>query len=75
MGSSMSKINDDYDDYIYFCKVLGVDTVGFRESFYDHESKLLENLGFKNKYDYYAMLDKTKKRETIINNILNEGIS
>ncbi len=72
----MSAIYDDYDDYEYFCKVLNIEPVEIRsskgESFYDHESKLLKELGFKNKYDYYAALRKSKERDEKINDILDE---
>lgn len=74
MGSSISKIYDDYDDYEYFCKVIGVESMPIsknNKTFYAHETELLKELGdFKCIEDYYTMLNKAKNRENNINSIL-----
>jgi hypothetical protein len=67
MGSSASKYYDDWDDYKFFCKKLGVQT---KDDFYEHESQLLEELGFKNKYDYYASLRVAEARDKKIDLII-----
>jgi hypothetical protein len=68
MGDSRSKYYDDLDDYNHFCKILGVKT---KDDFYKHERLLLEELGFKNKYDYYASLRKAEVRDKKIDSIIN----
>lgn len=70
MGSIISAIKDDYDDYKYFCEVLGIKTESINNFFYDHEKSILKKLGFKTKEDYYAMLRKAEHRENQINTIL-----
>ena len=75
MGSSISAIYDDYDDYEHFCKHLGVETVylGSKrngKSFYDHQRELLQELGFNHIMDYYAMLRKAEERDKRIDEIL-----
>jgi hypothetical protein len=77
MGSSISAIYDDYDDYEYFCKTLGVEIISINgnskySSFYVHEQELLDNLGFKHLSDYYAALRKAENRDKQIDNILND---
>jgi len=72
MGSIISKINDDYDDYKYFCKILKVESMNCVGGFYEHQKELLNQLGFKCIEDYYAMLSKAKNRENNINDILND---
>jgi hypothetical protein len=68
MGDSRSAYYDDLDDYNHFCKTLGVMT---KDDFYEHERLLLEELGFKNKYDYYASLRKAEVRDKKIDSIIN----
>lgn len=68
MGDSRSAYYDDLDDYNHFCKTLGVKT---KDDFYEHERLLLEELGFKSKYDYYASLRKAEVREKKIDSIIN----
>ena len=75
MGSSMSAMYDDYDDYKFFCDYIGVDYVGIYstgKSFRDHEKELLEKLGFKYLHDYYEAMQKAKKRDEQINSIIND---
>ena len=68
MGDSRSAYYDDLDDYNHFCKTLGDKT---KDDFYEHERLLLEELGFKSKYDYYASLRKAEVREKKIDSIIN----
>jgi len=77
MGSSISAIYDDYDDYEAFCKTLGIESLGFNgnskfSSFYAHEDFLLKELGFKHIRDYYAALRKAEHRDKQINDILDD---
>jgi hypothetical protein len=56
VGSSLSKIYDDYDDYVALCEEFGVEPKGIRDntrSFYDHEDDILREHGFKDKQTYY----------------------
>ncbi len=72
MGSSISSIYDDYDDYEYICKLNNIKTVNLFNpgGFYEHEKKILESLGFKSKYSYFSHLNKVEERNKKINNIL-----
>ena len=72
MGSIISAINDDYDDYESFCKLIGVKPVSIYNHFYIHEKELLNNLGFKRLDDYYATLRKAEERDKKIDDILND---
>jgi len=72
MGSSISAIYDDYDDYEYFCKVLKVDTRSIYGDFYEHQAELLKDLGFKHLSDYYAALRKAEDRDKKIDSILGD---
>lgn len=72
MGSIISAINDDYDDYESFCKLIGVKPVSIYNHFYIHEKELLNNLGFKRLEDYYATLRKAEERDKKIDDILND---
>jgi hypothetical protein len=68
IGSMRKGCDHDLDDYNHFCKTLGVLT---QDDFYKHERLLLEELGFKNKYDYYASLRKAEVRDKKIDSIIN----
>jgi hypothetical protein len=72
MGSSISRIYDDYDDYEHFCKRIGVKPVDIYDSFYKHETELLNNLGYKNLHDYYEVIRKAESRNKKIDEILGE---
>ena len=70
MGSSLSAIYDDYDDYEHFCGVLKIKPLSIYGSFYDHQNELLADLGFKHLMDYYAAVRKAAERDKQINSIL-----
>jgi hypothetical protein len=75
MGSLTSMINDLYDDYVYFCKTLNVESVGMHDnkiSFLIHEYQLLEKIGFKTKEDFYEVLRKAENRDKKIKEILDD---
>jgi FMN phosphatase YigB (HAD superfamily) len=72
MGSLISAIYDDYDDYEYFCKLLKVKSVNIHNGFYEHQAELLKDLGFKHLSDYYAALRKAEDRDKKINSILGD---
>ena len=68
MGDSRTKYYDDWDDYRDFCDSLKIQP---KDDFYGHERLLLEELGFKSKYDYYASLRKAEVRDKKIDSIIN----
>jgi hypothetical protein len=72
MGSSISRIYDDYNDYEYFCKRIGAKPVNIHDSFHKHETELLNNLGYKNLHDYYEVIRKAEARNKKIDEILGE---
>jgi hypothetical protein len=71
MGSILSSIYDDYDDYEHFCNTLKVEPVSIY-SFHKHESDLLKQIGFKSKEDFYDVLRKSENRDKKIQEILND---
>ena len=71
MGSGLSKMYDDYDDYEYICKKLGESTVGFTK-FRNHEEEVLTKYGFKDKYDYFEFLRKQEDRDKKLKKILGK---
>lgn len=70
MGSSISAIYDDYDEYEALCKSLNINTVGIYNSFYKHQERILEHLGFKNIYEYWQDFRKKEERDRKINQII-----
>lgn len=79
MGSSISKIYDDYDDYEVFCETIGVKSINIDgnsefSSFYKHEDYLLKQLGYKNIQDYYSMLRKAGERDKKIDSIFDDEV-
>lgn len=76
MGSLTSMMNDLYDDYVYFCKILNIKPVGLynggKKSFLVHEDELLEQIKFKSKEDFYAVLRKAENRDKKIQEILDD---
>lgn len=71
MGSLASRYYDDWDDYKEFCESLVVET---KDDFYKHEKELLEELGFKNKSEYYLSIRKSEIRNKKIESLLNNSI-
>lgn len=74
MGSIITSLTEDYEDYVHFCNTIGCKTVYICDEmdFYTHQRMLLGNLGFKDISDYFVALNKTKRRDEQINNILND---
>jgi hypothetical protein len=70
MGSSISAIYDDYDDYKSLCESFGIETKGIYSGFYEHQREILNNLGFKSIYDYWEDNKKKDKRNKQIDEIL-----
>jgi hypothetical protein len=70
MGSTISAIYDDYDDYLHLCKQVGETSIGITEGFYEHERKILQSRGFSNAYDLYQDLEKQKLRDQKIDQII-----
>jgi hypothetical protein len=44
MGSTISKISDDYKEYVELCKSLGLTPLGDNEDFYGHFFNLKESI-------------------------------
>ena len=72
MSDGISNMYDNYEDYKHICKVNKINPVGVYNVFYSHEDKILKDLGFKNKHEYYKHLRKVEERDKKINKILNE---
>jgi len=70
MGSSISAIYDDYDDYKSLCDDLGIDTKSMYNSFYEHQREILTNLGFNTVYGYWEDKRKKQKRDKKIDELL-----
>lgn len=71
MGSSISAIYDDYDEYQDLCKSLDIETKHIYD-FYSHQEEILNNLGFKHVREYWLELAYRKKREDKINSVINK---
>ncbi len=72
MGSGLSKMYDDYDEYEFICKELNFNSVGMYK-FYDHMDSILKERGFKNKYELFEFLRKQEERDKKIDGILGES--
>lgn len=70
MGSSISAIYDDYDDYLHLCDQVGESAVTITQGFYEHERKILQSRGYKSAYDLYQDLEKQKLRDQKIDQII-----
>lgn len=68
MGSILSKIDDDYDDYLILCKDLGL--IPKINAFYEHQKEILNHLGFSSLYQFRESERKKKLRDSKINDIL-----
>jgi hypothetical protein len=68
MGSSISKIYDDYDDYKYICQLLNEKPLDISK-FMKHEDEILTKNGYKDKYDLFEKSHKQKQRENKLNNL------
>jgi hypothetical protein len=55
MGSILTAIYDDYDDYKAFCECIGEEIMPIYhiKSFYEHREELLKLKGFKTIEDYF----------------------
>lgn len=72
MGSGITKMYDDYEDYEYICKNLGEEAVGLRE-FMNHEEEILAKHGFKDKYDFFKHMNMQEQRSKKIENLLGKS--
>ena len=70
MGSSISAIYDDYDDYEFICNTLEVKPKDINHM-YDHLREILNQRGYNSKYDYFSHLRKMEDRNKKIDSILN----
>lgn len=75
MGSIISAIYDEYEDYKYFCEKIGVEPENLSDKnriFYEHRTELLQVLRFNSIEDYFAAMHKAEERDKQINSILDE---
>lgn len=70
MGSTISAIYDDYDDYKHLCKTLDIQSVDILDGFYEHQKEILQSRGYKIAFDLYQDLENQKKRDQKIDQIL-----
>jgi len=70
MGSSISAIYDDYDDYEFICNTLEIKAKDI-DHMYDHLREILKERGYGSKYDYFAHLRKVEERHKKIDSIIN----
>lgn len=59
MGSICSKIRDDYDDYVEFCKIINEEPLSDRgeKSFYKHSDELCSKHGYKKTSCWFEKVD------------------
>jgi hypothetical protein len=69
MGSSLSKIEDDYDDYVEMCKITGLNPQW--SNFYTHQEEILKSFGCRTVYDFFKEVRIKKNREDKIDSIIN----
>lgn len=62
MGSSLSKISDDYDNYLALCKKIKIKEQGM-ENMYEHEKQLMKKYGYEKTYWGYQKITTRKKTE------------
>jgi hypothetical protein len=70
MGSTISAIYDDYDDYKHLCKTLDIQSVDILDGFYEHQKEIVQSRGYKSAYDLYQDLEKQKLRDQNIDQII-----
>lgn len=60
MGNIISRIHDDYDEYVYLCKKIGVEPRPLQgdPGFYDHEEELAKKHGYTKTYYGYEKIEK-----------------
>jgi hypothetical protein len=69
MGSIISKINDDYEDYLYICEELNILPKEMC-NMYNHEREILKEIGFSSKYDFFKSLIRSEEIDSKISDIL-----
>jgi hypothetical protein len=69
MGSGLSKMYDDYEDYEYICKKLGEKITRSYTDFLSHQYMILTKHGYKDKYDLFEKNRKQKERDNKLNNL------
>ena len=69
MGSSISAIYDDYDDYEFICKYFGL--IPDIHKMYSHLKEILTEGGYIHKYEFFTHLRKSREREEKIDSIIN----
>lgn len=57
MGSCISKIYDDYDTYVAFCKLVNEEPVDARGGFYEHEKELMKKHKYVEDGCWYKKVD------------------
>jgi len=73
MGSGLSKMYDDYDDYKYICENLGEKITRGYTDFLSHENMILNKHGFKDKYNYFEYLRKQEDRDKKLKKVLGNS--
>ena len=68
MGSIISKINDDYEDYLYICEKLNIFPKEMH-NMYKHESEILKGIGYNSKYDFFKSLTRIDEIDSKISDI------
>lgn len=67
MASCISRIYDDYDTYVSFCKLIKETPIGVRDGFYDHEKELMEKHSYVTDGCWYKKVDTIKNLNKMTN--------